>query len=315
MRFFISSNIKSNAPLYVTVVLFLISCQIYWIINWFFYAAKFGITYEGMFSYFFTDPQFPEKIPIAQLLEDMHIQFFIYITFLLVLSSLFLHKCVRETLKYTLVGLSFLSATGDVLSGFAVYFLGPAFIYLKVFMFLSFQVFTGAMLFLTLKLYLTKEREEPPERSLLYSLVFAFILSTLLFAVFNFFLFISKLGFTPESVASYYAGNPQKFIRPKSLEGILEVVSPHTVSMGVYLFALVHFAFFTNVRRKVLLSAVTLLSGLADNFSPLLIRFVSPEFSYLKLISFLLLTASMVYISLVVGISIIRHRAKAILLI
>ena len=315
VRFFISSNIKSNTPLYITVVLFLISSFVYWTINWFFYAAKFGITYTKMFTYFFTDPSFPEKMPLAQLLEDVHIQFFLYTTFLLVLSSLFLHKCVRETLKYTLVALSFLSAAGELLSSFAVYFLGPAFIHLKILMFFSFQIFTGTMLFLTLKLYITREKEEPPERSLLYSLVFVFALSTVLFAALNFFLFTAKLGLTPESIANYYTGNPEKFIRPKSLKGIIEVVSPHTVSMGIYLFALVHFVFFTNVRRKVLLSLITTSSGLLNNFSPLLIRFVSTDFSYLKLFSFLLLTISMIYISTLIAISVIRHRAKAVLLV
>jgi len=296
-------------------VVFLLSSLGYWVINWFFYAYKFGITYDAMFRYFFTDPEFPEKIPLAQLLEDMHVQFFLYVTFLLVLSSLFLHKCVRDALKYVLVSLSFLSAAGDILAGPLVYFLGPAFIYLKIAMFLLFQASSGVMLFLTLKLYLTKEKEEPPERSILYSLVLVFAVFTILFALLNLVLFVSKIGFSPESVAGYYAGDPQRFIRPKSLEGLLDVATPHTISMSVYLFALVHFAFFTNLKRKVLISVITLISGLADNFSPFLIRFVSPEFSYLKILSFTALTISMVLISAAVIVSILRHRAKTILYI
>ncbi len=315
MRFFISSNIKSNRPLYFTVVVFLLSALLYWFISWFFYHTKFGITYERMFRYFFTDPEFPERLPLGQLLEDVHIQFFLSLTFLVVLSSLFLHKCVRDTFKYSLVGLSFLSAFGDIASSLIVYFLGPAFIHLKIFMFLLFQTSSGIMLLLTLKLYLTKEREEPPERSLLYSIVLVFAISTILFALLNLFLFVSKMGITPQSVAGYYAGDPEKFIRPKSLEGMLEVISPHTVGMSVYLFALVHFAFFTNLKRKVLLSALTLSSALVDNFSPLLIRFLSPEFSYLKILSFLTLTLSMLFISGAVIVSILRHRAKTILYI
>lgn len=315
MRFFISSNIKNNKPLYVTVVLFLISTLAYWTTHWFLYGTKFGITYRSMFSYFFTDPQFPEKLPLAQLLEDIHIQLFLYITFTLVLSSIFVHKCMRDRIKYALITLSFLSGLGDCLSGLLIYFFGPAFIYLKLFFFFLFQITTGTMLALTLKLYLTKEKEEPPERSILYSIVFVFVLSTLIFTSFNFFLFASKIGLSPESIHRYYAGDPSSFIRPKTFEGMIEVFNPHLITMGVYLFALIHFSFFTNVKNKVLLSALTLLFALADNLSPFLIRFVSPHFSYLKLFSFAGLTVSMAYISLIVAVSVIRHRAKAILLI
>lgn len=313
MRFFITSNIKSNPSLYATVLIFLLSSLIYWTINWFFYAMKFGITPEGMLRYFFTDPQFPERIPLSKLLEDVHIQLFLYTIFLLVLSSLFLHKRSSETLKIVLVVSSFLSALGDILSSFGIYFLGGIFIHLRILMFLSFQLSTGAMLFLTLKLYLTKEKEENKSRGLLYSIVFLFGISSILFAVLNFFLFSSKIGFG--DISAYYAGDPERFIRPKSLEGMMEVIVPHTVGMGVYLFALVHFAFFTNIRHKVLLSVLTLSSGVVDNLSPLLIRFVSQEFSYLKLISFFLLNLSLFYTSLQIVISIIRHRAKVVLIV
>ncbi|WP_457601302.1 hypothetical protein [Hydrogenivirga sp.] len=315
MRFFISSNIKSNAPLYVTVVFFLVSSLLFWLSGWAFYHFKFGLTYGRMFAYFYTDPQFPERIPFAQLLEDIHVQFFIYVTFILVLASIFIHKCVRDRVKYVLISLSFLSATLELLSGLLVYYLSPLFIYLKIALFFLFQISTGLMLLLALKLYLSKEREEPPERSILYSLVLVFTVSTLIFASLNFFLFLSKLGMTHVGVVEYYSGSPEKFIRPKTLSGMLSVINPHFITMGVYLFTLVHFAFFTNVRRKVLLSVATLGFALTDNVSGLLVRYVDPSFAYLKIVSFLGLTFMMVYLSLVVTLSILRHRAKTIILL
>ncbi len=187
MRFFISSNIKGNRPLYVTVLLFLFSSLLYWTSSWFFYGAKFGLTYDSMFTYFFTDPSYPERLPLSQLLEDMHVQMFLYVTFILVLSSIFMHKCMRDRVKFLLISLSFLSGVGDILSGLGVYFLGPFFIYLKLLFFFVFQISSGAMLALTLKLYITGEKEEPPERSILYSLVFIFALLTVLFTALNFF--------------------------------------------------------------------------------------------------------------------------------
>jgi len=315
MRFFISSNIKNNAPLYVSVLLFLLFSLTYWVSGWFYYGYKFGLTYGSMFSYFFTDPQFPERLPLGKLLEDIHVQLFLYVIFLLVLSSLFLHKCMRDKVKLALVSVSFLSGIGEVLSGFAVYFFGPLFIYPKLFLFYLFQVSTGSMLALTLKLYASREKEKPPERGILYSLVFIFALSTILFTALNFFLFANKLGLTPASITQYYLGNPERFIRPKSFMGIMEVFGPHTVAMGVYLVGLVHFSFFTNVKRKVLLSVSVLSLAFIDNLSSLLIRFFSPHFSIVKLLSFLGLSSLMVYISVLVMVSIIRHRAKTMLLI
>ncbi len=315
MRFFISSNIKHNRALYITVVLFLLSSLIFWLLSWIHYHLKFGLTYSRMFSYFFTDPRFPEKLPIGQLLEDIHIHFFLQTLFLLVVASIFIHKCMRDRVKYFLIASSFLAATLEVLFSLGVFYLSPIFIYLKILSFLLFQAFSGAMILLALKLYLSGEKEEPPDRSLLYVIVFAFCTSAILFTGLNFFLFLAKMGLSPSSIATYYVGSSESFIRAKSLLGILNVMNPHLVAMGVYLFGLVHFAFFTNIKRKVLLSVITLLSALTDNLSPLLIRFLDPSFSYLKLISFLSLSLSMLLISLIVMVSILRHRAKAIVLL
>ncbi|NPA41896.1 MAG: hypothetical protein GXO18_06445 [Aquificae bacterium] len=315
MRFFISSNIKNNKPLYITVVFFLLSALLFWFISWLFYHYKFGLTYQKAFAYFFTDPEFPEKLPLGQLLEDIHIQLFLQITYILVLASIFLHKCIREKVKIFLIAISFTTLFADITLSFAVYYLSPLFIYPKILSFILFQLSTGAMIALSLKLYLSKEKEEPPERTILYALVFIFVSSSVLFAVLNFFLFLVKLGMTPDGVAQYYLGNPQKFIRPKTLEGMLSVISPHIIAMSIYLFTLVHFAFFTNIKRKTILSLLTLSFALLDNFGGLLIRYVDQSFAYIKLLSFLGLTTLMIYLSVAVAISIIRHRAKGIVLL
>jgi hypothetical protein len=49
--------------------------------------------------------------------------------------------------------------------------------------------------------------------------------------------------------------------------------------------------------------------------SGFLIRYVDPLFAYLKLFSFIGLTLTMTYLSLVVVISVLKHRAKAIILL
>ncbi len=315
MRFFISSNIKNNAPLFTTVILFLAFTLIFWITNWFYFHWKYGITYSKLYSYFFTDPRFPEPLPLSQLLEDIHIQIFLYSLFLLALSSIFVHKCVRDGIKYSLIISSFLSGFLEALSGLGVYFVSPLFIHLKIFFFIAFQFSTGTMLAMALKLYLSKEKEEPPERGILFTLVFIFAGTVLIFATMNFFLFVAKMGITPSSVADYYLGNRELFIRKKTVSGLMSVFNPHLVSMAVYLFTVAHFAFFTNLKKKIYWSAVLFLSAFIDNLSGYLILWGGPFFAYVKIISVIGLTLCLYYLSAVVMVSIIRHRARPIVVL
>ena len=315
MRFFISSNIKSNAPLYMTVIFFLAFTLLFWATNWFYYHWKFGLTYRKMFVYFFTDPEFPERIPIAQLLEDIHIQLFLYSLFLLALSSIFVHKCVRDRVKYALIGASFGSGILEPVSGLLPVFISPLFIYLKIFLFLLFQISTGLMIFFALKLYLTKEKEEPPERGILYTLVFLFAGSVILFATINFFLFIAKFGILPSQVATYFLGNPELFIKKKTLQGLMNVFNPHLISMAVYIFTVVHFAFFTNLRRKIYWSVLLFGFAFLDNASGPLILYFGLPMAYVKSVSFIIFTGCLYYTALLVMISIIRHRARPIVVL
>jgi hypothetical protein len=240
---------------------------------------------------------------------------FLYSLFLLALSSIFIHKCVRDQVKYTLISLSFISGFLELLSGLLVFAVSPLFIYLKIFLFFLFQLSTGFMLFMALKLYLSREEEEPPERGLLFTIIFIFTGSVILFATVNFFLFLTKFGITPRSVADYYLGNPELFIRKKTLAGLMSVFNPHLVSMAVYLFTVAHFAFFTNLRKKVQWSAVMFLFAFVDNLSGLLILYFGPFFALIKILSFLGFTLSLYYLSMVILISILRHRARPIVVL
>ncbi len=315
MRFFISSNIKGNKPLFTVVLLFLLSCVFFWLNSWLLYYFKYGLSYEAMFRYFFTDPEYPEKIALPQLLEDIHVHFFLMAIYFLVLSSIFIHKCMKEHIKYFLITSTFTVGFLDTASGLLIYFISEKFIYLKLFAFYAFQVFTGAMLLMSLKLYLSKEREEPPQRPLLYTLVFIFTTSAPLFVILNFFLFAVKLGYTPSSVAEYYLGNPEKFMRPKSLAGMIEVLSPHLIAMSVYVLTLVHFSFFTNLKRKVFWSATLMVAALLDNLSGPIIKALGEPFALVKIASFLTLNLGMLYLCWVCTRSLLRHRAKEVLLL
>ena len=54
-------------------------------------------------------------------------------------------------------------------------------------------------------------------------------------------LFEEKIGFTLESIGSYYG--------EKSIEGLLEIAVPHFMAMGIFVMVLTHFFLFTKLKQ------------------------------------------------------------------
>ena len=48
----------------------------------------------------------------------------------------------------------------------------------------------------------------------------------------NALLYFAKMGLTPASVVSYYRGNEEQFLSPRSYQGMLEVAHFHLFAMG-----------------------------------------------------------------------------------
>jgi hypothetical protein len=118
----------------------------------------------------------------------------------------------------------------------------------------------------------------------------------------NALLYFSKMNLTPASVVSYYLGNEEAFLSPRSYQGLLEVSHFHLFAMGMLLLVLTHLMLFIPVRNgvKAWLIAVPFLSGFLDEGSGWLVRFVDPGFAILKVCGFLLLQASL---ATLVGVS------------
>ena len=127
--------------------------------------------------------------------------------------------------------------------------------------------------------------------------IFAFAILTIVFVAANLILTSSKLGFTPQQISIYYLGDEATFIQPKSFAGILETATTHFAVMAIYLITLAHFVFFTEFRWKVLLVFLIFSSAFTNIISAFSIRFISAEFAYLKILSFWILQASMLYAS------------------
>ena len=117
----------------------------------------------------------------------------------------------------------------------------------------------------------------------------------------NALLYFSKMNLTPSSVIDYYLGSEQRFLSPRSYQGLLEVSHFHLFAMGMLLLVLTHLMLFVPLRNrtKAWLIVTPFLAALLDEGSGWLIRYLSPHFAYLKIAGFLLLQGSLAALMLV----------------
>ena len=102
-------------------------------------------------------------------------------------------------------------------------------------------------------------------------------------------LFSTKMAFALESINSYYAGDEAHFIAPKSLEGLLETITPHTFAMALFVMVLTHFVLFIKKQKNATTITLVILLYIAlfiEIFSPLMIRQGYTLFTLLKLVSY-----------------------------
>ncbi len=111
----------------------------------------------------------------------------------------------------------------------------------------------------------------------------------------NALLYFNKMSLYPSSVVSYYLGNEEKFLSPRTYQGLLEVSHFHLFAMGMLLLVLTHLMLFVPIRNstKAWLIALPFFSALLDEGSGWAVRFVHPLFAWTKVAGFLLLQGSL----------------------
>lgn len=117
---------------------------------------------------------------------------------------------------------------------------------------------------------------------LLRGLALAFVALVLLQSVLGGILFWQNIGFGADQVFAYY--------RDKSFHGLLEVILPHTLFIGIALMATLHFlSFIPTIRESTKNNAVHLIFILfiLDQGSPILISEGWMPASYVKIVSFI----------------------------
>ena len=108
-------------------------------------------------------------------------------------------------------------------------------------------------------------------------------------------LYFSKMSLSYGSVVEYYLGSEERFLSPRSYQGMLEVAHFHLFAMGMLLLVLTHLMLFVPLsgRTKAWLITLPFLSALLDEGSGWLVRFLHPGFAWAKIAGFLLLQGSL----------------------
>lgn len=111
----------------------------------------------------------------------------------------------------------------------------------------------------------------------------------------NALLYFNKMSLTPLSVTEYYLGSEERFLQPRSYQGMLEILHFHLFAMGLLLLTLTHLMLFVPLPSalKVWLIVVPFLSAAVNEAAGWLVRFVHPVFAWLKIVGFLALETSL----------------------
>ena len=138
---------------------------------------------------------------------------------------------------------------------------------------------------------------------LLKVIVLCFLVYTVILWVTNAGLYFAKMSLTPSSVVEYYRGNEEKFLQPRSLQGLLEVLHFHTFAMGMLLMTLTHLVLFVpiSMRTKAYGIATAFVSGIGGELSGWGVRYIDPVFAYGKIGFFLLLEGAILWLVVMVA--------------
>lgn len=124
-----------------------------------------------------------------------------------------------------------------------------------------------------------------------------FLVFVALLWVTNALLYFAKMSLDPASVVAYYRGDEATFTQPRSYQGLLEITHFHLFAMGILVLTMTHLLLFVPMEngRKALVVSVAFVAALADEASGWLVRFVAPQFAYLKVAAFLTLEAVLAF--------------------
>ena len=107
----------------------------------------------------------------------------------------------------------------------------------------------------------------------------------------------------PSSVVDYFRGNEDTFLEPRSWLGLLEQLHFHSFAMGILLLTLTHLLLFVPLSMRIKAYGIcgAFLSGVVGELAGWAVRYLSPTFAYLKIISFVALQGVILWLMIIVA--------------
>jgi len=142
---------------------------------------------------------------------------------------------------------------------------------------------------------------------LLKVIVWCFLAYTLILWLTNIGMYFARMNLWPSSVIDYYSGNEERFMQPRSVAGLLEVLHFHSFAMGILLLTLTHLLLFVplSMRIKAWGIATSFIAGMGDELSGWGVRFLHPGFAFAKIGFFLLLQSTILFLMVMVAWSLL----------
>jgi len=128
------------------------------------------------------------------------------------------------------------------------------------------------------------------------------------FWISNFALYFASMNLTPQSVINYYLGAEAEYRLPRTYQSMLEVTHMHLPMMAVVMLLLTHLLIFVPLSQQVKTTIIVAAFGSALAFEAAgwLVRFVHPQFAWLKIAGFVVLQACIAFLLAMLAYSLRR---------
>ena len=128
------------------------------------------------------------------------------------------------------------------------------------------------------------------------------------FWISNFALYFAEMNLTPQSVVNFYLGSEADYRLPRTYQTMLEVTHMHLPMMAVVLLLLTHLLIFVPLpsQFKAGIIVAAFVSALGFESAGWLVRFVHPAFAWLKIGGFLVLQATIAFLLVALGLTLLR---------
>lgn len=164
MKFLVNGDFNNNRLLQIILVFTLIYIAILWVTNLLLYIEKIGFTHTSVVKYYLgTEEEFKNPVSYRGLLEVTHFHIFAFAMALLLMNHLTVFTGLSQSIKLSLIIISFLSGLGDMGAGWLIRFASPGFAYLKIGSFIIFQLVFLLLLvfsFFVMKIYKNNRERE-----------------------------------------------------------------------------------------------------------------------------------------------------------